>query len=75
MCEHVPNVDNFYFELACDVIGDPEANKIKFRSITLAGLSYAVWIVKIGPVVSEIRGANITLPLGRVIDLPQWGAS
>ena len=45
-----------YFDLTCDVTGDPEANKNKFRSTALAGLSYTVWILKIGPVVSEIGG-------------------
>ena len=41
-CEHVPNVDIFYFNLTCDVIGDPEVNKIKVRSTTLKGLSNVV---------------------------------
>ena len=46
----------FYFDVACDVIRDPEVNKIKFRSTTLAGLSNAAWILKIGPVASEMGG-------------------
>ena len=36
--EHAPNIDIFYFDLDCDVIGEPEVNKIRFSSTTLAGL-------------------------------------
>ena len=39
--ELVPNVDIFYFDLTCYVIGDSEVNEIKFRSTTFAGLSNA----------------------------------
>ena len=39
--KHVPNVDIFYFDLTCDVIDDPEVNKISFPSATLAELSHA----------------------------------
>ena len=59
----LPNVDIFHFDLTCDVIGDPAVNKIKFRATTLAGLSSAVWILKIGPVVSEIGGGLILAPI------------
>ena len=40
--EHVPNVAIFYFGLTCDVISDPEVNKIKLYSTILAALSNAV---------------------------------
>ena len=65
-CEHVPNVDVFYFDLTCDIVGDHEVNKIKFCSTTLAGLSNTVLILKIGPVVLEIGGYGYPPPL--------WGA-
>ena len=55
-CKDAPYVNNFYFDLTCDVIGDLEVNKVRFRSTVLAGLSNAVWILKIGPEVSEIEG-------------------
>ena len=61
-CEHVPNVDIFYVDLICDVIGDPEI-KNKFRSTTLAGLTNNVRNLKINPVVSEIGGGAIISPL------------
>ena len=57
----------FYFDLTCDVIGEFEVNKIKCRLTTLAGLSNAVRILKIGAVVSEILIAPHH-PMGRVID-------
>ena len=41
-CEHVSNVDIFYFVLTCDIIGDPEVSKIKLLSTTLEELSNAV---------------------------------
>ena len=41
-CEHVPNVDIFYFALTCDIIGDPDVNKIKLISTTLEELLNAV---------------------------------
>ena len=61
-----------------DIIGDPQVNKVRFRQTNLAGLPNAVWILKIGPVVSEI-GGNYRKPpppppAGRVIDKPQCGA-
>ena len=58
----------FLFELICDIIGDPEVNKIRVRSPTLVGLSDAVLILKIDLVVSEFRivGAMKGLPL------PSW---
>ena len=49
-------VNNFDFDLTCDVIGDLEVNEIRFRLTVLAGLSKTVSISKIGPVVSEIGG-------------------
>ena len=36
------HVNNFDFDLTCDVIGDFEVNEIKFRSTVLAGLSNAI---------------------------------
>ena len=39
---NVFQISIFYFDLTCDVIDDPEVNKIRFRSTTLAGLSNAV---------------------------------
>ena len=56
----------FYFDLTCEVISDHKFNKIKFCSTTLAGLSNAVLILKIGTVVLEIGGGLILAP--------QWGA-
>ena len=53
-CEHVTNVDIFYFDPPCDVIGDPEVNKIKFCSTTLAGLFNGVSILKIDPKYAEV---------------------
>ena len=54
-----------FFYLTCDVIDDPQANAIKFRSTTLAGLTNAVWILKIDPVVSDIgRGLIFAPPSG-----------
>ena len=55
-CKHTPYVNNFDFDLTCDVIGDLEVNEIRFRSTVLAGLSNAACILKIGPVLSEIGG-------------------
>ena len=69
-CKHAPYINNFEFDLTCDVIGDLEVNKIRFRSTVLPGLSKAVWILKIGPVVSEIGGRgvlNIPPPVSRII--------
>ena len=37
---------------------DPEVNKICFPSTVFPGLSNTVWIFRIGPVVSEIRGGG-----------------
>ena len=54
--KHAPYVNNFEFDLTCDVIGDLEVNNNRFRSTVLAGLSKAAWILKIGPVVSEMGG-------------------
>ena len=51
-------VNNFDFDLTCDVIGDLEVNEIRFRSTVLAGLSNAVLILNIRPVVSEIGGGS-----------------
>ena len=36
------HVNNFYFDLTCDVIGDLEVNEIRLRSTALAGLSNVV---------------------------------
>ena len=47
---------HFIFDLTCDVIGDPKVNEIGFPSTNLTGLSNAVWILGIRPVVSELRG-------------------
>ena len=41
-CGHVSNVDIFYFDLTCDVIGGHEDSKNELRSTTLAGLSNAI---------------------------------
>ena len=41
-CEHVANADIFYFDLTCDIISDPEVNKIRLLVATLEGLSNAV---------------------------------
>ena len=49
------NAKHFVFDLTCDVIGDPEVNKIYFRSTDCPGLSDAVCGFKIGSVVAEIR--------------------
>ena len=57
-----PNADIFYFDLTCDVIKDPELNKIRLRSTTLAGLLNAVRILKTGPIVSEIEGGYDSPP-------------
>ena len=46
--------EQFNFDLTCDVIRDLQVNVIKFRSTDLQWLSNAVWILKIGPVVSDI---------------------
>ena len=53
-CEHVPIF--FLFDLTCNVIGDSEVNKNRFCWTTLAGVSNAAWILKIGPVISENGG-------------------
>ena len=37
--EHVPSIDMFYFDLTCDVVGDPEVNKIKFNSTNFGDIS------------------------------------
>ena len=55
-------VKHFIFDLTCDVIGDPEVNEIWFPSTNLTGLSNAVWILRIRPVVSEIRGGAKNSP-------------
>ena len=50
----LPNVDNFNFNLTCDVISmidDLEANKIRFRSTYLTGISNTALIVKISSVI------------------------
>ena len=47
-------VKNLTFALTSDVIGCIETNWIGARGISYAGLSNAVCILKIGPVVSEI---------------------
>ena len=52
------NREQFDFDLTCDVIANPEVNAILFRSTDLQWLSNDVWILKIGPVVSEIGGAQ-----------------
>ena len=49
------NVANFYFDLTCDVNGDLEVNKIRFCSTVFPGLSDAVSVLTIGPVVSELE--------------------
>ena len=54
-CEHAPNVDGFYFDLACDLIGDPEDSMIRFPSTTLEGLSNSVWILKVSQAFSGHR--------------------
>ena len=54
-----PNIDNVYFDLTCDVIGDLEFSEIRFRSTVFPGLSDAVWILMIGPVVSELGGGGL----------------
>ena len=74
-CEHVPNVDISDFDLTCDVIGDFDVNKIKFRSTNLAELSNTVLIWKISSAVSEIEGRLILVPpqVRRGMYLPQWG--
>ena len=41
-CRHGSYVNNFDFDLTCDVIGVLEVNEIRFRSTVLAGLSNAV---------------------------------
>ena len=38
-------VKHFGFDLTCDVIGDPEVNKIRFTSTTFPDLANAVWIL------------------------------
>ena len=76
-CKHAPYVNNFDFDLTCDVIGDHEVNEIRFRSTVLAGLSNAVWVLKIGPVVSEIGGGALNIPPPQSValwDIPQSGA-
>ena len=55
-------VKHFIFDLTCDVIGDPEVNEIWFPLTNLTGLSNAVWIFRIRPVVSEIRGGQKSAP-------------
>ena len=69
--------EQFDFDLTCDVIGDLEVNVIKFRSTDLQWLSNAVWILKIGPVVSEIGGGLEIAPPPQSVVLwirPQSGA-
>ena len=61
-CKHAPYVNNFDFDLTCDVIGDLEVNEIRFHSTVLTGLSNAVGILKKGPVVSEIGGGSPNSP-------------
>ena len=57
------HVNNFDFNLTCDVIGDLEVNKIRFRSSFFPQLSTAVLILKTGPVVSEIGEGLKIAPL------------
>ena len=49
-------VKHFIFDLTFDVIGELEVNEIRLPSTYLRGLSNAVCILRIRPVVSEIRG-------------------
>ena len=74
-CHQARNVEHFDVDLTCDVTRDPEVNKICFPSTVFPGLSDAAWIVRIGPVVSEIRGGlekpHPPPPVGRVIKIPQ----
>ena len=70
----------FDFDLTRGVTGDPEVIKICILSTVILGLSNAAWIFIIGRVVqvSEIRGGLEIArhpQWGRVIDMPQWGAS
>ena len=44
----------FYFDLTSDVTGDPEVNKVRLGLTNVAGLSNAIWILNISPVVPEI---------------------
>ena len=46
-------VKHFVFDLTCDVIGDPEVNKIRFPLTKFPDLSNAVCILQIGPVVPK----------------------
>ena len=41
-CKHAPYVNNFDFDLTCDVIDDIEVNELRFRSTVFAVLSHAV---------------------------------
>ena len=69
-----PEKEHFYFDLTCDVNGDPEVIKICFPSTVFPELSNAAWIFRIGPVVSEIRGgARNSPPVERVLKISQWG--
>ena len=67
------NVNNLT-ELTYDVIWDHDVNAIMFRLTYLQLLSNAVWILKIGPVVSELEGGgggaqnNPPPPVGCVMD-------
>ena len=72
MCEYFPNADIFTltWPVTSSVTVTPRSIKY-FHSTTLAWLSNAIWILKIGPVVSEIGGGANMSPLGRVVDLPQ----
>ena len=44
----------FNFGLSCDVIGDLEVDKIRYRSTNVAGILNTVLILKIDPGVSEV---------------------
>ena len=57
-CHQARKVEHFYFDLTCDVTGDPEVIKNCFPPTVFPGLSNAAWIFRIGPVVSEIRGGG-----------------
>ena len=63
---------HFIFDLTCDVIVDIQVNDIGFPSTNLRGLSNAVCILRIRPVVLEIReGLKIAPPTrSRYIQTP-----
>ena len=47
-----------YFDLTCDVTSDPWGQMIWFSLHESSGLSYAVWVLKFGPVISKIWGGG-----------------